>query len=169
MKRVMLTICLLILLLGMGCMGFVKPVQRIPFPIEEYQALPPIDSGTATITGQAFMKTRGGDVKYAAGVEICLMPVTSYSNQWYDESYLVSKPITQYDSRYRQYIGTTMGDGEGRFEFVDVPAGDYYLSASIVWEYVSGGRYPSLVPTGGVVAKKVSVEDGQELKIILTR
>jgi len=172
MKTVKYAISLLVvgvILTLSGCMPYMQKVERMPFPEEEYLALPKMGTGTATIRGQAFLKTRSGDVKYAAGTEIFLMPVTSYSNQWYYDSYLPSKPMAKYDSRYRTYIGITIGDGEGRFEFLKVPAGDYYLSAKIIWEYVSGGRYPTLTLTGGVAVKKISVEDGQEIKVILTR
>lgn len=168
MKRVILTICLL--LVG-GCVEPVQLVQRIPFPVEEYRKLPKMGTGTATIQGQAFLKTRGGDVKYAAGNEIYLLPVTSYSNQWYRVSLEWPKKAINpiYDPRYKQYITTVIGDGEGRFEFKNVPAGDYYLSTTIVWQYVEGGRYPSLTPTGGTIVKKISVKDNQKLKVIFTR
>ncbi len=46
----------------------VAPVQRIPFPEAEYATLKM--NGTAVIRGQAFLKTRGGDVKTAAGNEV---------------------------------------------------------------------------------------------------
>lgn len=62
-----------------------KPIPRVLFQESEYLALP--KTGTATIIGQAFLKTRGGDVKTAAGNEILLNPVTSYSLQWYEMSY----------------------------------------------------------------------------------
>jgi hypothetical protein len=38
-----------------------ESVSRIPFPENEYQAL--ARTGNAVIRGQAFLKTRGGDVK----------------------------------------------------------------------------------------------------------
>ena len=145
----------------------VQLVQRIPFPIEEYQKLPKMGTGTATVRGQAFLKTRGGDVKYAAGNEIHLLPITSYSNQWYREAILPNRPMAKYDPRYKQYITTIMGDGEGRFEFKNVPAGNYYLSTIVAWEYIAGRGYS--YPTGGNIVKKISVENGQELRIILTR
>lgn len=35
--------------------------------------------GTATLTGQAFARTNGGDVRACAGLEIYLVPVTPYN------------------------------------------------------------------------------------------
>ena len=65
-----------------GCITeYSKTIQRIEFPIAEYEMLN--RKGTGIVTGQAFLRTRSGDVKTTAGDEILLNPVTSYSNQWY--------------------------------------------------------------------------------------
>ena len=40
-------------------------------------------TGTAIVTGQAFERTNGGDVKYAAGYTIRLLPSTPYSNEYF--------------------------------------------------------------------------------------
>ena len=172
MKRVVCTICLLmvgVILFVSGCMESVQTVKRIPFPVEEYRELPKMGTGTATVRGQAFLKTRGGDVKYAAGNEILLFPVTSYSDQWY--RVLLEFPTKILDKtsdpRYSKYVTTMTGDGEGNFEFKNVPAGNYYLSTTILWEVPQRGGY--LWPTGGTIGKKISVEDGQELRVIFTR
>ncbi len=160
----------LFIILMIGCthqrpVNFV-PIERMDFPIEEYKALK--TEGTGIVTGQAFLKTRGGDVKKAAGNGVLLNPVTSYSKQWYSESYLSQRPIGDSDYRYDNYQFRTVADGDGKFEFNGIPSGDYYLVTSIFWEAAVGHR-GALVKQGGVVAKIISVQDGKELKIILTR
>jgi hypothetical protein len=104
-------------------------VQRVPYVESEFAKykLP----GTATLTGQAFMKTMGGDVKYAAGNEVALNPVTSMSNQWYQESYLSGKGLSEPDPKYLAAVITTTADGEGRFRFNNIPEGDYYLRSEV--------------------------------------
>ena len=61
--------------------------QRVPrtavFNEDEYATY--AGDGTATITGQAFVKTRGGDVKFGAGNKVFLNPVTTYSTEWYQK------------------------------------------------------------------------------------
>ena len=144
-----------------------KPtVQRIPFPENEYIQLKAI--GTGVIKGQAFLKARGGDVKVAAGEEIQLNPVTSYSTQWFQEHYLSQNPIAPEDSRQQKYIRKKIADGSGRFEFKNIPAGDYYVVAVVTWEAPTGYQ-GALQRQGGLIAKKIRVSDHEELDVILTR
>jgi hypothetical protein len=143
-----------------------QPIVRIPFPEAEYAALP--KTGTGVVRGQAFLKTRGGDVKLGAGNRIVLNPVTSYSQQWYQTIYEQGKPIEEPDLRVQQYLRETTGDAEGRFEFKDVPPGDYFVITVVTWEAPVGYR-GSLVSQGGYVIKRVTVRDGQEQQVILTR
>lgn len=144
----------------------VQPVERIPFPEAEYKKL--ASTGTAIVKGQAFLKTRGGDVKTAAGNEVILNPVTSYSNQWYEVGYLQGKPMTEYDPRLNLYVRKQVADGDGRFTFKNVPAGDYYVTALVLWE-APVGYHGSLVQQGGFISKKIAVKEGEEIEIILTR
>jgi len=182
-----------------GCSPAYQYPSRILFPVEEYGKLSVIASGTATIRGQAFLKTVDGTVKYAAGCTILLNPVTSYSNQWYNEYYLSIqrrtnaarkdffagmavasqhmdwnliewKKIPKPDNRLDNYVAKAIADGEGRFEFKNVPAGEYYVATSITWGYPQVSGYSSyILHTGRMLAMKISVKDGQELKIILTQ
>jgi len=157
----------LVLIAFVGCVPrvAVKPADRIPFPEDEYKRL--ASTGTAIVKGQAFLKTRGGDVKTAAGNEVILNPVTSYSNQWY-EYYLQGVPMKEPDARLWQYVKKQIADGNGRFTFKNVPAGDYYVTVPVFWE-APVGYQGALVRQGGVVSKKITVNDGDELEIILTR
>lgn len=77
-----------------------KPVPRIPFPAAEFAALP--TKGTGTLTGQVFMKTVGGDVKFGAGSTVYLVPVTSYSKQWYEVNYIGGQALEAPDPRSGQ-------------------------------------------------------------------
>ena len=151
----------------------VKKIQRVPYNPEEFARY--LVRGTAEVTGQAFMKTQSGDVKYAAGNEVWLNPVTSMSNQWYKEIYLGTnhlypkKELTVDDEtleKYGEAIIVTLGDGEGRFKFQNVPAGDYYMVTEVIWQVP--GRY-GLSKTGGWVCKKVRIRSGKSHNFILHR
>lgn len=143
-----------------------KQVPRMKFPEHGYKGLE--KSGTAIVKGQAFLKTRGGDVKLAAGNEIFLNPVTSYSNEWYEKAYIQGKPLADPDPRLWDYVVKTVADGNGRFSFKNVPAGQYYVTTVITWEAATGYR-GSLQVQGGAVTKRIAVKDGDEIELILTR
>ncbi|MFI4910234.1 MAG: hypothetical protein ACIAQZ_01060 [Sedimentisphaeraceae bacterium JB056] len=156
-----LFIVLIATLLIQGCA--VKPVQRIPFPVSEYNSLQ--KEGTGVVVGQAFLRTRGGDIKTAAGQDVFLNPITSYSKQWYNVAYKEKKPMTEPDPLYSDYIYTKVADADGRFTFKDVPPGDYYLTTNVLWEIPAGY---SMVKQGGLVTKKITVTNGETVEIILT-
>ena len=149
-----------------GCKSLYPTVPRISFPLSEYKALK--QKGTGIIKGQAFLKTRGGDVKKAAGNIVMLNPVTSYSHQWYNVSYLQQKNIAQPDLRNERYIIKTIADAEGKFEFIDVPPGNYYLVTHVFWEAPVGPR-GAMEVQGSYIAKKVEVRNGNSIKVILTK
>ncbi len=141
-------------------------ISRIPFPEQEYQNLQ--HSGAAVVKGQAFLKTRGGDVKLAAGNEVILNPVTSYSNEWYEKAYVQRKNLIESDPRLRNYVKRTVADGSGRFVFKNVPPGEYYVTTVITWEAASGYQ-GALQVQGGTVTKKIMVNDEDEINVIVTR
>ena len=117
----------------------------------------------ASITGQAFLKTRGGDVKYGAGNYVALDPVTPYSTEWFEHTVMKGVVKPDPDSRTHAYHREVMADGEGRFTFENLPAGDYYVYCNIRW--LAGESN-----TGGVARAKVHVEAGQHIKnVIVTR
>ena len=105
-------------------------------------------SGTARITGQAFLKTVGGDVKYAAGNRVWLHPVTSMTTQWYEKAIKAGHPLKAADDRMMQHSKMVLGDGSGNFEFGSLPAGDYYVVSQVSWG-VPNGFF--LNQTGGAV------------------
>ena len=178
MKKQMLMIMLAVgMLLVGGCFEAYQHPPRIAFNVDEYEALPPINSGSATIEGQAFLKTMVGEVKYAAGNSVFVTPKTSYSDQVYYDYFLplynLHNPYAwqqnqppKADIRYKAYFIDVIADGEGRFEFKNVPAGYYYITTSVFW-WVPTGRYTSSLQ-GSILMKEINVEVGQKLKVILT-
>jgi hypothetical protein len=143
-----------------------QKISRMTFPEQEYQNL--AKSGSAVVKGQAFLKTRGGDVKVAAGNQILLNPVTSYSNEWYEKSYIQGQPLVEPDSRLMTYVIKTVADGSGRFLFKNVPPGEYFVTTVITWEAATGYK-GALQVQGGTVTKRIKVNDGDEVDVIVTR
>jgi len=157
-------------LCGCGCEITTPKVARIPWRQAEYDAL--AKTGTGILRGQAFLKTRGGDVKTAAGNPVSLDPVTSSSRQWYEVVILQNKELEPADDATKahilEYKRLTTADADGRFEFKNVPPGDYFLSTQVIWEAPTGYQ-GSLVKQGGPIVKQITVNDGEEQQVILTR
>lgn len=162
-------IVVLISLVGCASTPDEKPtfVKRIPFNVSEYRNLPDIRSGNNTVTGQAFLRTVGGEIRTAAGYTILLVPFTSYSQQYWDVMVKGKKRLEPIPEEARKIIfsesvsSEKICDGDGRFKFENVPDGEYYLSTIIVW----GGE--SIAAQGGMVLRKFSVSGGESVDLII--
>jgi len=158
---------IVLLILGLvSCKTTREVVQRVPYNELEYVHFK--KAGTAKATGQAFLRTSSGDVKYAAGSKVFLIPVTSISNQWYYQWYLVEnhinpeKIIAKADTRHLAIIRTKQANGNGRFTFENIPAGEYFIITRIVWKVDQN-------TVGGYVCNRVSIEDGESHNFVITR
>lgn len=163
MKRAFSAVLITAFMTGCATMAV---VQRPDFDPAEYAGLDE-RTGTGIVSGQVFLRTRGGEVRYGAGSEVILNPVTSYSRFWYEVGHVQRKQISPPDPRLDRYLITTQADGNGNFRFENVPAGDYYLTSSVFWE-VPVGIYTSQ-PQGGFISEPVTVVDGSEIRQMLTR
>jgi hypothetical protein len=146
-----------------GCVSQPKPVERMPFPVNEYAALS--KAGSGVVDGQLFFKTVGGDVKYGAGSLVSLNPITTYSEQWFDAAHVRHAPITAGDPRQDAYIRTVQADGGGNFHFSNVPPGKYFVSGVVMWQ---APTQFGLSNQGGRLTNRVDVKDGETTRIILT-
>ncbi|HEY3932619.1 MAG TPA: hypothetical protein VGM58_09660 [Verrucomicrobiae bacterium] len=133
-------------------------------PFDESKFQPFVGKGTATITGQAFLKTVGGEVRYGAGDPVILTPVTPYTT----EAMLAERSLQlpQTDPRLLKYIHTVTADGNANFEFQDIPSGDYYIKCAIVWG--APDQYGIIEQTGGVAWAKTHVGNDETVKVVVT-
>ncbi len=143
------------------------PVLKIDTPFSEEELKIYSNKGSGKIHGQAFLKTRGGDVKYGAGNTIYLIPSTPYTDELMNKVMIRGGGLLHnMDQRLSSYIKTTIADGEGKFDFINLPKGDYYVGCQISWQYA---RKYGLATTGANIYEKVNLNDGQDLKVILTK
>jgi hypothetical protein len=155
-------------LLLFACAG--RSVETAPAPrravYSEYEYKPYLHPGTASITGQVFRRTRSGEVRYGSGSPMYLNPVTAYSTEWWQRGFIGGENLADADPRAAQTFRTATADGEGRFRFDSLPAGDYFIGSSVYWEYY-GGRYYGTQQTGGRVGQRAHVNQGQALAVVL--
>jgi len=101
-------------------------IERMPFPVEEYKYVK--KRGRSTVSGKIYLENSYTSEKVTGGkLKLWLNPVTSYSRQWYQESYLGGYKLSKTDKRLYNYMKFTYSDNSGKFDFYGVPKGEYYL------------------------------------------
>ena len=105
-------------------------MERISFPVGEYKYIK--KRGRSTVSGTIYLENSHTTAKIKGQkIKLWLNPVTSYSRQWYEESYLGGYKLSKTDKRLYNYLKFTYSDKSGKFNFFGVPAGDYYLTGTI--------------------------------------
>lgn len=105
-------------------------IERIPFPIGEYKRIP--RRGSNTVSGTIYLENSHTSAQIKGKkIKLWLNPVTSYSRQWYQESYLGGYKLSKTDKRLYNYLKFTYSDNSGKFNFFGVPSGDYYLTGTM--------------------------------------
>ena len=178
MKSIIVVILAAIFLLA-GCAG----VQKKPYVINiSSPYVSPFKDGnkigTATVKGNAFLRQRGGGVVTCAGYKAGLVPLTSYAKQRIQKLYQTTDGTKLYQdvSDFAQYSGFEYRpdvpeyyedhfeadcNSNGIFVFNNIPAGEYFVYASVYWQVGNSGQ-------GGHVGKYITVLDGQSYDLVLT-
>lgn len=138
-------------------------LPRVAFPTEEYQRL--AHSGTNTIKGSVYLEDNYGRRVYGAGTRLYLNPVTSYSRQWYKESYIGGRVMSPVDDRLFNHLKFTSSDSNGNFVFYGVPNGSYYVIGTVVCGNECGFEGTKNVR----IATEVSVNSGQVSTVNLSK
>lgn len=127
--------------------------------------------GTASVAGQAFMTTVGGEVRLCAGQPVFLDPVSKVSTLWWQHGpgITASTPPPTSILEFKAARRETTCDAQGNFRFEKVPAGSYYLTTFVTWQVPTTNIF--IDPTqGGVISVKVDVAEGeQKAGIVMTR
>lgn len=120
--------------------------------------------GSATVTGQGFMRRRDGVVVYAAGSPVALAPKVAYTEEAMNKAMAAPFGVnfTNSDPRLKKYVKKTQANGEGRFTFNNVPNGSYYACTRVTWMAGDNSQ-------GGELCETVNVSNGQNVDVILTR
>ena len=100
-------------------------IPRVAFPQSEYNNL--AKSGKSTVKGKIYIVDDNGNNIYGKGTRLYLNPVTSYSKQWYNESYVGGYKMEKADKRLFNYLKFTTSNKRGSFAFFGIPSGSYYV------------------------------------------
>lgn len=153
-----------------GCASAPNQHARIPFPVEEYAAYKA--TGDSTVSGDAVIERYNEVVTKPRNPvhRFFLLPATSYSQQAVDIAFNPCYRIAPPDPRQEQYVRRlppmSNGTFEAKFEFKNVPAGEYYAVDQLLYE-VSGSS-----PDGighRVRYQKITVTEHQNLTNVQIR
>jgi len=121
----------------------------------------------ATINGQAFLTTRGGEVRVAAGCEVYLFSLPDFE-EWHRSLGLSKKSINDYISSDLKELPDlksrviTITDANSNFEFTSLPLGKYILFSTVIWDV--GGQ-----KQGGTVYNTVNLATTKSQKVMLNK
>ena len=124
-----------------------------------------LKKGEGSISGQAFMRRMDGIVIYAAGSRVYLYPNTAYFSELAEchNRNISNWRIKGVENGPQNYCKDTQANGEGRFHFDNLPAGDYIIETEVQWGSSSVGIQ------GGQLWGTVIVQNGTSSEIILTQ
>lgn len=134
-----------------------KQVQRIA-----YTGIPATSATQekTMLVGVVYMRDRinGGD-RTGAYIDVVLNPVSSSSNQWYQQVCRAGNVLSgQPDQRYVRDAYYAKTNNFGQFAFPSVPVGEYYLTSRLYWIDTKPMSGP--VEYGGLLSKKIRLVAG---------
>ena len=125
-------------LLGTGllsaCVELIPPVTPRGESFNEAEYTQYFEPGTGTISGEACLWTRQGELMKVPERGVFLWPATRYVTEHLEKEILERDTLWfAPDSRIYKYRRETRSDKAGRFEFEKLPPGDYYLTCLFDW------------------------------------
>lgn len=119
-------------------------------------------NGTATVTGSAFMRQKGGGVVTCAGSEVQLAPDVPYVREAID----AAKKGYDLSQEKVSPVGAGAGrkavcDAQGNFKFSNLPGASWFLLTQVTW---SAGD----LLQGGTLIKQAQTIEGQETNVVIS-
>lgn len=107
--------------------------------------------GPATITGQAFLRQRGGGVVTCGGMPVLIVPATAYFREMFEINHRGESPIGGQAAVGEFGIKTTC-DAQGNFTFDRIQKGEWIVSVMVNWQ--AGGERQ-----GGLLLKEATASE----------
>lgn len=130
-------------------------------------------SGPASISGQAFVRQRGGGIVTCAGEAVDLVPAGQFATERITQIYGSSQGgfinalqgVSQANvpPEYLSMVRRATCDAQGNFEFRGVANGSYYILTSVLWTVGN-----QIIPEGGGLSQRVEIRNGQSQSVILS-
>jgi outer membrane protein OmpA-like peptidoglycan-associated protein len=134
-----------------GCYKLIPPVTPRVEEFNEAEYTKYLGEGTGTISGEACLWTKNGELVKVPERGVFLWPATKYVTEHLEREVLGGDPLWfAPDARIYHYRRETRSDKSGRFEFEKVPPGEYYLTCQIEW------YKPQVPPREEVFTERIS-------------
>ena len=150
----------LVAFLMMGCARTYE--RQAEFNQEEYA--PYEEPGMARVCGQAYLSLDDGQQHVASGDRVLIAPVTSYTEEAFKVKVIRGRTMEAPSLDAIQFEKHTRTDDEGRFCFLDLPAGSYFVVADIVLPTSTKEHRESQLAHA-----KVWVKDEENIYTLVTR
>lgn len=140
-----------------------------------------LGEGTGQVEGNAFLTRGDGQVVRCSGEMVSLGPVSSYTEEYNVKVYGSPKggfaPVglfgakgadikDEVERQIAQDHRFTRCDVDGRFSFSNLPPGEYFVETGISWTPPDPDL---LIPTGGMISRRITVRENQTTEVTLTR
>jgi putative hemolysin len=158
--------CVLAVFGGLLLAGCAAPTHQMATPFRATDFEWSQGKGSANISGQAFLKTRGGDVKTCAGNDVVMVPENAYTRELLTAARAGKDSRGSWDARYQHFRRTTICDAQGGFTFREIPPGPWLVGTTVQWE-APGTSYIANMQ-GGWLSQSVTTREGETKEIILT-
>lgn len=156
--------CPLIALVLAGCAASQpSPFVTLRTPFVAAEHAPFKAAGTASITGQAFLRQRGGGTVTCAGSKVYLFPDSPYFTEMVDVVRAGKLPATPAsgDAEYKGIARQTQCDAQGNFNFEQLPPLSWYVMTEVTWMVGNNQE-------GGSLLRLVELASGQSTRVLLS-
>ncbi len=151
MRKSFFFVALLPLLFVSGCLTRGNPEpsvveQTLQSRFDAEAARNQLKAGDNTIMGSAFFPLQDGDVRFASGKEVYLIPSTEYARERMLKTYgnlthgyrSTGKGFVTFPGTPQEYFDlqkTTMAGARGDFTFTGLADGEYFVVTGFTWRW----------------------------------
>ena len=152
-----------------------KPV-KLTTAFDEVAAEKQMKDGKNTVVGSAVWQQKNGTIMKCSGHYVYMYPATKYAEERVQHLFgggsngsrgaTREKVVFAPDKEaFHRLSRKAPCDVDGKFKFKKVADGDYYLKTDIIW---GDPEYPDDQTEGGSLMKKINVDGGRKIKVVLS-
>ena len=118
-----------------GCVAALMSGDSGPSDAERRQiqqeSAPYMKKGSASISGVVGIETASGTVTPPGGTQVYLTPATTLANERLQKYAIGKNELPEH--RQAELLWMSRTDPQGRFQFKNLPAGEYILACQVAW------------------------------------